>query len=112
MDGATTGARGPHHSIAIGAAAAAAELDPLDAALVAAYGVVTTPANAALRLLGLDPVEIQALIARLAAAIEEIGRAGAAAGSGRLALLPACAAPASELAAEEHAERTARLFTS
>ena len=112
MDAALTGTHGPHHSIAIGAAAAAARLGAFDAALVAAYGVLTTPANAALRLLGLDPVEVQALLARLAPAIEEIGRAGAAAGGGDLSLLPACAVPASELAAEEHAERTARLFAS
>ena len=57
-------------------------------------------------------MEIQALLAGLAPSIEEVAEVGADAGTGELALLPASAAPASELAAEEHAERTARLFMS
>ncbi|GAB2911952.1 urease accessory protein UreF [Nonomuraea fastidiosa] len=54
-----------HHPIALGAAAFAAGASAEEAALAAAYHAVTGPATAAVRLLGLDPVAVHALLAGL-----------------------------------------------
>ncbi|MEV0714259.1 urease accessory UreF family protein [Asanoa sp. NPDC050611] len=56
----------PHHPIAVGITAAGAGLGPREAALVAVYGGLTGAASAAVRLLGLDPYAVHALIADLA----------------------------------------------
>lgn len=55
----------PHHPLALGAAAHAAGATPEEAALAAAYHAVTGPATAAVRLLGLDPVAVHAVLAGL-----------------------------------------------
>ncbi|GAA1637228.1 urease accessory UreF family protein [Nonomuraea maheshkhaliensis] len=55
----------PHHPLALGAAAHAAGVTPEEAALAAAYHAVTGPATAAVRLLGLDPVAVHAVLAGL-----------------------------------------------
>ncbi|MBB2745673.1 UNVERIFIED_ORG: urease accessory protein [Microbispora rosea subsp. rosea] len=62
---------GPHHPVALGAAAASAGCTPRQAALAAAYTSVTGPATAAVRLLGLDPVTVHRLLADLAPALED-----------------------------------------
>ncbi|MGI5488225.1 urease accessory protein UreF [Microtetraspora malaysiensis] len=137
---------GAHHPIALGAAAAAADCDPGQAALAAAYASVTGPATAAVRLLGLDPVTVHRLLADLAPSLDETARAartaarperGAAdpdsrwapgpdgegvadpdlvgpefAGDTWWAALPAAAAPALDLLAENHLKAETRLFVS
>jgi urease accessory protein len=55
----------PHHPLALGAAAHAAGATPEEAAMAAAYHAVTGPATAAVRLLGLDPVAVHAVLAGL-----------------------------------------------
>jgi urease accessory protein len=100
----------PHHAVALGVVAAAAGLSPADAALVAAYGAVTGPASAAVRLLGLDPYAVQAVLAGLAPECEAVAsRAteGAARGD-----LPAASAPLLDIGAEAHAAWEVRLFAS
>ena len=100
----------PHHAVALGVVAAAAGLSPAEAALVAAYGAVTGPASAAVRLLGLDPYEVQAVLAGLAPECDAVaGRAAAAAARGEL---PAASAPLLDIGAEEHATWEVRLFAS
>ncbi|MEW9531578.1 urease accessory protein UreF [Microbispora sp. NPDC049125] len=69
---------GPHHSVALGAAAASAGCDPYQAALAAAYNSVTGPATAAVRLLGLDPVTVHRLLADLAPALNDAAHAACA----------------------------------
>ncbi|GAA0356133.1 hypothetical protein GCM10009530_01580 [Microbispora corallina] len=69
---------GPHHPIALGAAAAAAGCEPYQAALAAAYSSVTGPATAAVRLLGLDPVTVHRLLADLAPALNDAAHAACA----------------------------------
>jgi len=103
---------GPHHAVTLGATAASAGLDVEEAAFVAVLGALTGPANAALRLLGLDPVGLQALLAGLAGVIESVVVEAVAASGGPLDDLPCRVGPASELAAEEHLERSPRLFAS
>jgi urease accessory protein len=104
---------GPHHAVALGAAAIAAGLDEIDVAAAAAYGVVATPASAAVRLLGLDPIAAHGLLAGLSPRVDEVAAAAVAcvAETG-LTNAPAPTAPRSEIAAEEHPYEEVRLFAS
>ncbi len=108
--------RGAHQPVVLGTAAAGAGLGPLDAAYCAAYESVSGPATAAVRLLGLDPFEAAAVLARLAPELDEVaGRAARAAG--RVAaegtgVLPAASAPLLDIRAEDHAAWPVRLFAS
>jgi urease accessory protein len=79
--------------------------------VAAALGTATAPASAAVRLLGLDPYAVQAMLAGLAPEINAAGPAhgGPAAG---LARLPAGGAPALDLLADVHARSEVRLFAS
>ena len=105
-----------HHPVAVGMVAAAAGLAPVDGARWAAYDAVMTPATAAVRLLGLDPFLVSAVVAGLAVAIDEVAAEAAAfaAGDGvtSLADLPCPASPLLDLGAEVHALREVRLFAS
>jgi urease accessory protein len=101
---------GPHHPIALGLTTAAAGLTVEQTALVAAYGVVTGPASAAVRLLGLDPYRVQAVLASLADQCEAVAAASAVVRSP--AELPADTAPLADLSAELHATWEVRLFAS
>jgi urease accessory protein len=105
-----TPVREAHHAVALGVVACGAGLGPEDAALVAAYGAVTGPASAAVRLLGLDPYAVQAVLAGLAADCDATAaRATALAAGGDL---PAAGAPLLDLGAERHARWEVRLFAS
>jgi urease accessory protein len=107
---AQLGAR-PHHACALGAAAVAAGAGPAEAAVLAAVSSVTGPASAAVRLLGLDPLRVAGLLARLAPEVDAVAGTGA-----RCAdldrPLPAAASPLLDLLAQRHARADARLFAS
>jgi urease accessory protein len=103
---------GPHQPIALGLTAAAAGLTAEDAALVATYGVLTGPASAAVRLLGLDPYQVQALLATLAGACDEVAQTAATTAGKPPAELPASTAPLADISAETHAAWEVRLFAS
>lgn len=103
---------GPHQPIAFGTAAAAAGLDPAAAAQAAALGAVTGPANAATRLLGLDPDAVTAVLASLAPTVREVASAAAEAARGPVADLPAPSALLLDISAEHHATWEVRLFAS
>jgi urease accessory protein len=102
--------------VALGAACSDAHLGSERAALLAAYAVTTTPAWAATRLLGLDPLSVAALLAMLAGDIDRAAADGAAAATawrdGDDLALPAAAAIQLELDAEVHARWEVRLFAS
>nr|WP_157735563.1 urease accessory UreF family protein [Pseudofrankia inefficax] len=107
----------PHHPVALGVVAAAAGLGPADAALVACYGAVSGPASAATRLLGLDPLAVTGLQARLAVEVESVAATATAAATAALAagrpdLLPAPSAVRLDLLAERHRAAPVRMFTS
>ncbi|MHA4816171.1 urease accessory protein UreF [Streptomyces aculeolatus] len=114
--------RGVHQPVVLGLAARAAGLGPGDAAHVAAYEAVSGPTTATVRLLGLDPFEATAVLARLAPEMDDVARRAAQAGvraaaDGRTAadvgdVLPAAGTPLLDIAAEEHAVRAGRLFAS
>jgi urease accessory protein len=104
--------REPHHPIALGAVAAGAGLTPHDAAVAAAYGSLTGPATAAVRLLGLDPYGAHALLAALANECDRIADAAAEHAYDPVDDLPAASAPLLDLGAEHHATWEVRLFAS
>ena len=103
---------GPMQPIALGAVAGGAGLGPREAALCSLHHAVGTYTTAAVRLLGLDPFDVQALAARLAARLDAL-----AADAVRLAHLGASELPATtglltDILAEDHATWEVRLFAS
>ena len=100
----------PHHPLVLGAAVAAggARGDSVTlAARAAALGVCAAPASAAVRLLGLDPYAVHAMVARLSPEIDAVADAAS-----RAEALPCDAAPALDLLADIHATAEVRLFAS
>jgi urease accessory protein len=92
----------PHHPIAVGAAAGAAGCTPEQAAHIFAYQSVSGPASAAVRLLGLDPIAVSAIVARIVSEIDTISWEGC----------PFPSAPNLDLLAEVHMTAEVRLFES
>ncbi|KKZ73625.1 urease accessory protein UreF [Streptomyces showdoensis] len=105
--------RGAHQPVVLGTAARAAGLGPEDAAHCVGYETVSGPATAAVRLLGLDPFQATAVLARLAPDLDHVAaRAAAAAREDDVDALPAASAPLLDLTAEQHATWPVRLFAS
>lgn len=102
----------PHQALAFGVVAGAAGFGPDVAALVAAHDCVTGPATAAVRLLGLDPFEVHALLARLAEPIAAVADTAARYATVEPTDLPAHCAPLLDVSAEHHATWEVRLFAS
>lgn len=103
---------GPHQPIALGAAASAIELSPHAAAAAALHEAITGPATAAVRLLGLDPFAVHAVLAGLGPRLDEL----AAEAAGRIHepahRMPASSAVMLDISAQLHATWEARLFAS
>jgi urease accessory protein len=104
--------REPHHPVALGVVAAAAGLTPREAAVAAAYGTLTGPATAGVRLLGLDPYGAHALLAGLAGECDRIAEDAARRINDPVDALPAAGAPLLDIGAELHATWEVRLFAS
>jgi urease accessory protein len=102
----------PHHPLVLGAAVSLAGGGPDLAARAAALAACAGPASAAVRLLGLDPFAVQAMLARLAPGIDACADAAAQLAAGPPASLPADAAPALDLLADFHLTAEVRLFAS
>ncbi|MFJ9075296.1 urease accessory protein UreF [Streptomyces sp. NPDC102278] len=113
---ATAFPRGAHQPVVLGVTARAAGLGPSDAAHVAAYESVSGPATATVRLLGLDPFEASAVLARLAPELDAVSeRAAAAALRARdegTGALPTASSPLLDISAQVHAAWPVRLFAS
>lgn len=103
---------GLHQPIAFGAVAAAAGLDPKDAAYVAAYESVAGPATAAIRLLGLDPFEVNAALARLGTEVAAVAEHADSYRDASPTEMPARTGFLLEIYAEVHATWEMRLFAS
>jgi urease accessory protein len=101
-------ADGPHVAVAWGVVGAAAGLDVSDTARVVAHGAVTGPATAAVRLLGLDPFLVHAIVARLSSDIDSVVTSI----DPDADELPSWSAPAAEIDAQHHAAWEVRLFAS
>lgn len=102
----------PHLSLGQGAVAHAAGLGLRDAALLAGYDALVSPATAAVRLLGLDPFSVNAQVAALLPALEDVSDAAVVAAQGPWEDLPCPTGPLLELRAEQHAAWESRLFAS
>jgi len=102
----------PHHPLVLGAGVALAGGDPELAARAAALAACAGPASAAVRLLGLDPFAVQAMLARLAPEVDECATSAARAAAGAPCSLPADGAPALDLLADYHLTAEVRLFAS
>ncbi|MEV6694803.1 urease accessory UreF family protein [Micromonospora sp. NPDC051196] len=103
---------GPHQPLVLGLVGAVAGLDPAQVATVAVHATVTGSASAAVRLLGLDPYQVQALLVRLADACDATATQAARAAEQPPQRLPAAAAPLADIHAEAHATWEVRLFAS
>jgi urease accessory protein len=74
---------------------------------------MTGPASAAVRLLGLDPLTVSGLLARLAPVADRVAAdASREAAASKWPALPAQGSPALDLLAELHLSAAARLFES
>jgi len=102
----------PHQPLVLGTGVALAGGDPELAGRAAALGACAGPASAAVRLLGLDPLAVQAMLARLAPEIDQVAMAAAAMAAMPPASLPADGAPALDLLADYHLTAEVRLFAS
>ncbi len=112
-------ADGPLLALVLGAAGAACGLGDEAVAVAARWAVITGPAWAAVRLLGLDPLAVAELLGELARQIDADSEAVAGDSRARLDVpgrglrsLPASSGPLCELAAEAHATWEVRLFAS
>lgn len=103
---------GPHLSLAQGVTAARLDLAPADAGRLSAYAAVTSPATAAVRLLGLDPFTVHGVVARVMTRAEPLVLAAATHAASPAFLLPGGAAPLLEIGAELHRTREIRMFAS
>jgi urease accessory protein len=88
----------PHHAVILGVVAGV----PADAALAAAYLSISGSASAGVRLLGLDPLRVNGIVAALAGEVEAVAALAAAAAHLPPAELPAPGSPGLDLLAEEH----------
>ncbi len=102
----------PHHPLVLGAGVGLAGGSPELAGRAAALTACAGPASAAVRLLGLDPFAVQAMLARLAPAIDECAASAAQAAGQASSGLPADGAPALDLLADYHLTAEVRLFAS
>ena len=101
---------GSHLPVALGTVGVAAGLAPHDVARLTVHHAITTPAQAALRLLGLDPYEVAALTVRVGAEAGAVVDEALAWSTVDLADLPARTGPVVEIAAIEHRSWDYRLF--
>jgi urease accessory protein len=97
----------PHHALVLGVATAAAGGTPADAASLAALASISGPASAAVRLLGLDPIAVTGLLARLGPRVEQVAERAMSASD-----LPATGHPLFDVLAQRHAAHGNSLFTS
>ncbi|MGW0894787.1 urease accessory protein UreF [Saccharopolyspora sp. NPDC002578] len=105
----------PHHPIVLGVLAATAGAAPREAALAAGYLAISGPSSAGVRLLGLDPMAVNAVVADFAADLAGIADTAASTAGADPADLPAPGSPALDLLAESHDrhhQEEVRLFAS
>ncbi|MGE3285614.1 MAG: urease accessory protein UreF [Pseudonocardia sp.] len=103
----------PHHPLLLGALVGLDGGTPADAARCAGYLALTGPASAAVRLLGLDPLAVNALVVALGPDLAHV--VGTATAAGVVAALPAPGAPLLDLMAQSHVRHhreKVRLFAS
>jgi urease accessory protein len=106
-----------HHPLVLGAAAAAAGGEPADAAALALHHLVGGASTAAVRLLGLDPLQVAAVCADVARASGSVAAEAATLAAGAVAaddpgLLPTEGSALTDVLAELHRASEVTLFAS
>lgn len=101
---------GPHQPVALGVAAVAAGVPAREAAAVAVHHSMVTPAQAGVRLLGLDPFDVIAVVAGLWSEAEAVVDEALSVAGGPLAQLPSRTGVLVDIAAIDHAGSDRRLF--
>lgn len=101
---------GVYAPIALGITGCVLELDPTEIAAVTLHQVTATAATASVRLLGLDPLQVAAVQARLSDDVEAIASMGEQWAGSDPSDLPARNSPLAELLAEDHGTWSSRLF--
>ena len=101
---------GPHQPIALGAAAASAGAQPIDAALLTLHHLAGAVATAGVRLLGLDPIEVAAMQADATEAATTDTLSDEPWLVDDPAHLPAVGGLLTEILGEHHGSLEARLF--
>jgi urease accessory protein len=102
----------PYHPVVLGACTWVTGGTAADAALLAATAAITSPASAAIRLLGLDPLAVTGLLARLDPNVTAIATAAAESAGKSWTQLPAPSSPGLDLLAQRHAAEEVALFES
>jgi len=101
---------GPYAPIALGMTAAVLGVTPTEVAGVALHHNVASGGTAAVRLLGLDPLAVAAMQARLGEAVDTIAQDADVWAASDPADLPSRNSPLAEVLAEEHGTWSSRLF--
>jgi urease accessory protein len=102
---------GAHQSVVFGCVGVAAGASFDDIAALVLHHSLTTPAQAGVRLLGLDPFGVAALLSRLHGVATAVASDAVRLGtSSALSDLPAPSAPLLDIAATRHADWDVRLF--
>jgi len=107
----------PHHPLVLGVVVAAAGDGPGAAALLALHHLLGGACSAAVRLLGLDPINVAAVQAQLSQSVEQTAQeatrvADEAVARSDTRLLPSTGTPLPEVLAELHARAEVTLFAS
>jgi urease accessory protein len=105
----------PHHALLVGVVVGIDGGPPADAARCVAYLSVSGPAAAAIRLLGLDPFAVNAVIVGLGDVLQDVVHTAVRAACGPIPDLPAPGAPVLDLMAQAHVvhhREKVRLFAS
>jgi urease accessory protein len=117
LDGLWATGRRSHHPLVLGAVVTAAGDGPGVAALLALHHLLGGACSAAVRLLGLDPITVSAVQARMSQSVElavlaATQIAGEAVTRQDTRLLPSTSTPLPEVLAELHARTEVTLFAS
>jgi urease accessory protein len=105
-------APGPLAPLVLGATASSAGLSVEETATVSLHQFTGALTTAAVRLLGLDPFDVAAMTARLAAEATTLAEAAAACARGPIERLPAHGSALTDVLAEHHTTWEVRLFAS
>jgi len=110
LDAVSATPGGPHQPIALGAVVAAAGGTPADAAALAFHHLGAAVTSAAVRLLGLDPIELASIQAGAGRVVDRGRDEWAAWSTASPSDLPAAGGSLTEILGERHGGLDARLF--
>jgi urease accessory protein len=110
IDSVARTADGPHQAVALGAVVAAAGGGPADAVALSCHHLNAAVTSAAVRLLGLDPIELAAVQERAGARVDSYQDEAGAWASMDPSDLPARGGSLTEILGERHGSLDARMF--